>query len=131
MKDQRKLPGYSRTLLLIVALLLPTVSLVPLGGLWLWQHGYVVYWGLATCIVVTGLYYLEKRLIAGPAPITPRPEESTDAVCRHGVVSPAIRGLGRRHCTLFCGKSRALIEPGCSLEPGTGNDRDGCSPAAP
>ncbi|HET7155071.1 MAG TPA: GTPase [Hyphomicrobiaceae bacterium] len=80
MKEQRKLPGYSRTLLLIVALLLPTVSLIPLGGLWLWQHGYVVYWGVATCIVVTGLYYLEKRLITGPAPTTPRPEESTDAV---------------------------------------------------
>ena len=78
MKIQRRLPGYARTLLLVVALLLPTVSLIPLGGLWLWQQGYVVYWGIATCIVVTGLYYLEKRLLTGPAPATPRPEEPTD-----------------------------------------------------
>jgi hypothetical protein len=78
-KEQRRLPSHSRTLLLIVALLLPTVSLIPLGGLWLWQQGYVVYWGIATCIVVTALYHLEKRLIAGPTPTPSRTEKATDA----------------------------------------------------
>jgi uncharacterized protein len=67
MSKQRRLPKYTRTVLLVLALLLPTASLVPLGGLWLWQHGYVVHWAVAALIVVTVLYYLEKRLIAGPA----------------------------------------------------------------
>ena len=41
-------PGRStvhlRLALLAVALVLPTVSLVLLGSLWLWQNGYVLYW---------------------------------------------------------------------------------------
>lgn len=63
MKDQKGI-GYPRLILLIIALLLPTATLIPLGGLWLWQHGYVVYWALATCVVVTTLYFLQARLIA-------------------------------------------------------------------
>ena len=68
MKEQRRAFSYSRAVLLIVALLLPTATLIPLGGLWLWQHGYVVPWAIATCVVVTLIYYLQTRLIAGPAP---------------------------------------------------------------
>lgn len=78
MKNQRPALGYSRALLLVIALLLPTASLIPLGGLWLWQQGYVVYWAIASCIVVFGLYHLEKRLVTGPAPPTP-PTPTADA----------------------------------------------------
>jgi uncharacterized protein len=77
-KNQRPALGYSRALLLVIALLLPTASLIPLGGLWLWQQGYVVYWAIASCIVVFGLYHLEKRLVTGPAPPTP-PTPTADA----------------------------------------------------
>jgi len=60
-------PGRStvhlRLALLAVALVLPTVSLVLLGSLWLWQHGYVLYWAMGTCIAVTGAYLLERRLM--------------------------------------------------------------------
>ena len=52
-----------RLALLAVALVLPTVSLVLLGSLWLWQHGYVLYWAMGTCIAVTGAYLLERRLM--------------------------------------------------------------------
>jgi uncharacterized protein len=58
-----------RLALLSVALVLPTVSLVLLGSLWLWQHGYVLYWALGTCIAVTGAYVLERRLML---PLTPK-----------------------------------------------------------
>lgn len=62
-------PGfsYSRALLLVVALMLPTASLIPLGGLWLWEHGYLLHWAIAACILVAGIYYLQARLLAGPA----------------------------------------------------------------
>ncbi|MBX9590009.1 MAG: GTPase domain-containing protein [Hyphomonadaceae bacterium] len=68
MNDKRKDLSYSRAVLLGIALLLPTASLIPLGGLWLWQQGYVVYWAIATCFVVAGLYYVQARIVAGPAP---------------------------------------------------------------
>src|SRR6185436_10502567 len=65
-------PGRStvhlRLALLAVALVLPTVSLVLLGSLWLWQHGYVLYWAMGTCIAVTGAYLLERRLML-PLPL--------------------------------------------------------------
>jgi predicted GTPase len=60
-------PGRSavhlRLALLAVALVLPTVSLVLLGSLWLWQHGYVLYWAIGTCIAILGAYLLERRLM--------------------------------------------------------------------
>src|SRR5262245_23399993 len=65
--------------LLAVALVLPTVSLILLGSLWLWQKGYVLYWGIATCVVVLVAYYFERRLIV-PLPTAEdgRTEEAED-----------------------------------------------------
>jgi predicted GTPase len=94
-----------RMALLAVALVLPTVSLVLLGSLWLWQNGYVLYWALGTCIAITGAYLLERRLMMpvseieakvlreGAAPgdsgWTPRQEEAwTDVVARAEKVAP-------------------------------------------
>jgi uncharacterized protein len=70
MTERPRRLGIPRTVLLIVALLLPTLSLLPLGTIWLWQHGYILYWAVGTCIAVVGVYYLEKRLI------TPLPREA-------------------------------------------------------
>jgi predicted GTPase len=69
-----------RAVLLALALLLPTASLVPLGGLWLWQHGVVAYWAAASLLVVSILYFLQKRLIAEPASaLKATPQEAADA----------------------------------------------------
>lgn len=68
-----------RMALLAVALVLPTVSLILLGSLWLWQHGYILYWGIATCIVVVAAYWLERRLMVPlPAAADGRLEEAED-----------------------------------------------------
>jgi predicted GTPase len=69
-----------RMALLAVALVLPTVSLVLLGSLWLFQHGYIVYWGLTTCVFVAAAYYIERRLMV-PLPEAVdggRPEDAAD-----------------------------------------------------
>jgi hypothetical protein len=55
--------GIPRIVLLVVALLLPTISLLPLGTLWLWEHGYIVYWAIGTCVAVAVVYHLQRRLI--------------------------------------------------------------------
>lgn len=65
-------PGYPRLVLLVIALLLPTASLIPLGSLWLWEHGYVFYWAIGTCIVVAAAFQLQKRLIT---PVRPPPAD--------------------------------------------------------
>jgi uncharacterized protein len=59
--------GIPRLVLLAVALLLPTATLIPLGSLWLWQHGFILYWAIATCVVVSAVYYWQRRLIAPQA----------------------------------------------------------------
>src|SRR5262245_23285680 len=107
-------PGRSavhlRLALLAVALVLPTVSLVLLGSLWLWQNGYVVYWALGTCIAVAGAYLLERRLIVplpaaaveelhGSEPAdqgwTPRQEEAWADVQALAAKAPADRMTSR------------------------------------
>jgi uncharacterized protein len=65
-------PGYPRLVLLAIALLLPAASLIPLGSLWLWEHGYVVYWAIGTCIVAAAAFQLQKRLIT---PVRPPPAD--------------------------------------------------------
>jgi uncharacterized protein len=74
----RKAIGYSRLVLLGVALLLPTASLIPLGSLWLWQHGYIIYWAIGTCLAVIAVYHLQQRLII-PMPQPPPDSEMADA----------------------------------------------------
>jgi predicted GTPase len=69
---QKQNPDYPRLVLVIIALLLPTASLIPLGSLWLWEHGYVFYWAIGTCIVVAASFQLQKRLIT---PVRPPPAQ--------------------------------------------------------
>ena len=35
---------YLRGAMIFLALLLPMISLLPLGWLWLWERGYALYW---------------------------------------------------------------------------------------
>ena len=76
MSRSRKPPGSVRLILLAVALLLPAASLIPLGSLWLWERGYILYWALAMCVVVSAAYFLQKRLIV---PLSPGAAADADA----------------------------------------------------
>src|SRR5215510_12547024 len=96
---------YPRWAMLIVALLLPAASLMPFGSLWLWQHGYILYWAILICVLVLAVYYLEQKLIVpsaaptsldeaapdpGDATWTPRQAQAWDDVMRLAAeVSPA------------------------------------------
>lgn len=53
-----------RIALVVTALLLPTLSLVPLGGLYLWQHGYLLHWALAAAVTVFIVFVLQRYLLA-------------------------------------------------------------------
>ena len=47
--------------MIFLALLLPMLSLVPLGWLWLWQRGYALYW-LAAAFTISMIAYLVQFL---------------------------------------------------------------------
>jgi predicted GTPase len=66
---------YARLALLAAGLLIPAATLVPLGSLWLWEHGYLVYWGLGSCLAVLIVYALQRRLV-GPLRDVPLPERA-------------------------------------------------------
>lgn len=58
---------YLRSVMISLALLLPLLSLLPLGWLWLWQQGYALYWlagalALAACAYVVQAFVLRRSL---------------------------------------------------------------------
>ncbi len=64
----------TRYILIVTALLLPTLSLVPLGGLWLWEHGYVLWWALAALACI-GVVTIVQRIVIARALRRPPPAE--------------------------------------------------------
>lgn len=78
----------TRYILIATALLLPTLSLVPLGGLWLWQNGFVLWWALAALVCVGLVALIQRRLIAGALRRPPPPETSGEAA--EGSSDPAL-----------------------------------------
>lgn len=74
---------YIRGAMLAVAILLPTLSLVVFGSLWLWQSGYLLHWALAACVVSAAIYIFQlaglKQFERTAAPPPPAPETLPDA----------------------------------------------------
>lgn len=81
----------ARYILIVTALLLPTLSLVPLGGLYLWEKGYVLYWALASLVLV-GVVTLSQRLLIAGAVRNASPQARRDSEAKEesdsGLVDP-------------------------------------------
>ena len=73
----------ARYILVATALLLPTLSLVPLGGLYLWQNGYVLWWALAALASVALVAAMQRWLLAG-AVRTPPPKDGKSPAAGDG-----------------------------------------------
>jgi hypothetical protein len=60
----------ARFILLLAALSLPTLSLIPLGGLYLWEKGYLLIWAAAALVVIGSVsawnYWLMRPRIQSP-----------------------------------------------------------------
>jgi hypothetical protein len=50
----------TRVILVTAALLLPTISLVPLGGLYLYSKGWLLYWAVAALAVAATAFFMER-----------------------------------------------------------------------
>ena len=50
-----------QTLFVVIGLLLPTLTLIPLGSLWLWEHGLLLYWAICCAALVGTVYLIQRR----------------------------------------------------------------------
>ncbi len=63
MTGKRTVARYLRTAMIAAAVLLPALSLIPLGSLWLWQNGYLLYWVGAALALSTASYLVQLWLV--------------------------------------------------------------------
>jgi uncharacterized protein len=66
--SKRTAEGAARAAIVALGVLVPTLTLVPLGSLWLWQHGYLVYWAAAVMVLVLAAYLLQRWIFPERAP---------------------------------------------------------------
>ncbi len=80
-RTPRRARAYLRMAMLAVAFLLPIVSLIVFGSLWLWQNGYLIYWAIAACVVTTLIFtieWLSFRRIEKSAPAVPKDDPAEE-----------------------------------------------------
>lgn len=65
-----------------LGLLLPALSLVPLGSYWLWQNGYLIPWAIAACVSTSVAWAVQRWALA---PVSARKPLRGEAVEPAGV----------------------------------------------
>ncbi len=100
--------GKLRYAAILAGLFLPSLLLLPLGSIWLWQNGYLVHWAAATliCVAVTSL--LQRWLLKSVSPQqtalevaaswTPAEEAAWKAVCEVAERADAAQLSSRDAC---------------------------------
>ena len=71
---------YLRGAMIFLALLLPLLSLLPLGWYWLWQNGYALYWlaaafAISACALLVQIFALRRSV--AQTPITTLTEDAS------------------------------------------------------
>lgn len=102
--NKPKRPSAQRTaslILITIGLLIPALSLIPFGSLWLWQNGYLIHWTAFALTAVLAVYLLQRRLLpkrpiddaesrqAKDAAAPAAPASSAPELARHLKWSPA------------------------------------------
>ncbi len=69
----------------VIALALPALSLIPLGSLWLWQHGLLLHWAIGAALAVGAAVLTERWFLrrigvesSGPVRSGSEPEPAPD-----------------------------------------------------
>lgn len=77
--ERRRFSSATRGILAAAALLLPSLSLLPLGGLYLWEHGWLLWWALAALACVALTTGALKWLLRAPSRVEPVPSTLLEA----------------------------------------------------
>jgi hypothetical protein len=75
-----------RMFIVFLGLLLPTLALIPIGSLWLWQHGYLIHWAIATLACTLIAYAFERLTLGKPSP-APEIRPVSAAMAKDGEIS--------------------------------------------
>jgi uncharacterized protein len=70
MTRKRTARSYLRAAMIGSAILLPALSLIPLGSLWLWQNGYLLYW-IGGALILSSASYAVQTWLVGTAKSRP------------------------------------------------------------
>lgn len=63
MREPSRATRALRWAMLVLALGLPTISLVPFGSIWLWQNGYLLIWGITVTVLVSIAWSVQAWLL--------------------------------------------------------------------
>lgn len=108
--------------LVLTALFLPSLSLIPLGGLYLWEKGYLLNWAIASTLTVGLVYALQRRALAsaeggasqekemGREPETTAPSPGWSAIERQAWAD--VRSIATNVNIEVIGDARALFDLG-------------------
>ena len=80
MSNPSRTRHYLLMLSVAVGLVLPSLTLIPLGGMWLWERGFILYWALAAGLLVALASLAQRWLFRTPTRRTSAdaPEAATD-----------------------------------------------------
>jgi len=78
MNIRRQPPRLAIIVLSALAIILPSITLIPLGGLYLWEKGYVLWWSLSMCTLVAVLTAIRAILLRRTSPSLTVPDASED-----------------------------------------------------
>ena len=73
--NKRRAQRTASLILITIGLLIPALSLIPLGSLWLWQHGYLIHWTIFALSAVAIVYLIQRRLLPAHAESDPAADE--------------------------------------------------------
>ncbi|MFA5899304.1 MAG: GTP-binding protein HSR1, partial [Hyphomicrobium sp.] len=71
---------YLRSAMIFLALLLPMLSLLPLGWLWLWERGWALYWVGAALSISAIVFAIQALTLRRALPVARDHEESVEKV---------------------------------------------------
>ena len=68
MKERLRRRSYLLPIVIASGLLLPALTLLPFGTLWLWQKGYLLHWAVGAACLVAIASLVQRRFLRSLAP---------------------------------------------------------------
>ena len=66
MAERRRGARIARIVLSTTMFLLPAATLVPFGSVWLWEHGYLLYWAICVFVLTGIIFLIQWQLLRQP-----------------------------------------------------------------
>lgn len=78
-RPNRPFSSATRGVLAVAALLLPSLTLVPFGGLYLWEHGLLLWWAVGALVTILLVTLIVRKLLSPATHVRPQPNVTIDS----------------------------------------------------